>query len=429
MEFKLKEIYGVLEVKNYELNFMVGIYHESQIKVLYKKNLEYRFCNAGTIIDEKNVAKELAYIIKDANKQLGISLQRIAVSVPNDHLQIKTSTKMLNLTQDRLITKNDIDALISLAKEVPALDDQTIFFIRPYRYIINEQKALSQPPIGFAAHKISIKSIVYLTKTSIIKSIFNMLKYAKVEIMGILPSSFSLAWNVASQYDLQNGIIIVDWDYDAIKSHVFVRETLCEQVVISGGVKKILNKLRTIMNCDNKQALKYLYKIINLNNDLRDNLIIYSKYNPQTKQQIKLTHADLRTIVNQTILGELEHLNHKLTITLEKYDYPIVVVGTILKISGFKEMLLKMNPGQQISVYLPEIVGAKEIWCTSLLGSIYYQHLANKVSDVNIQSVDEQYVSFPHHQPQPNTAVARQPEYPHPTYQAYQNQPIINQSN
>jgi cell division protein FtsA len=37
----------------------------------FKRHLEYHFCdNGGIIIDEKNVAKELVNLIKDANRQL-----------------------------------------------------------------------------------------------------------------------------------------------------------------------------------------------------------------------------------------------------------------------------------------------------------------------------------------------------------------------
>lgn len=125
----------MLVIKNYSFSFMVGVYTESQIKVLYKRHLEYHFCDNGIIIDEKNVAKELVNLIKNANRQLGIVIERVAISIPANNMTIKTSTKMLNLTHDRLITRNDIDSLITLAKEVPLLDDETTFFIRPYRYI------------------------------------------------------------------------------------------------------------------------------------------------------------------------------------------------------------------------------------------------------------------------------------------------------
>ncbi|AGM25229.1 cell division protein FtsA [Spiroplasma chrysopicola] len=394
MDYKLKEVYAVLEIKEYSFSFMVGIYSNSNIKVLYKKHLEYRFCENGKIMDEKNMAKELSIVIKDANRQLGLDLQRVAVSIPSHNLKIKTSTKMLNLTTNRLITKNDIDALIGLAKEVPLLDDETTFFIRPYRYILNEQKAVMAPPIDFPAHKVSIKAIVYVTKKQIIQGIFNVLKYAKVEVMGILPESFSLAWNIASPLDLQNGITIVDWDYDSIKAHIFVRETLCEQIIIPGGIKKIIMRLRQVMNCDYKQASKYLYKIINLNNKSKDNLVIYSKYLPEQQTQLNFTHHDLTIIVNRVLEEEIEHLNQKLATTLKKYDYPLVVVGDILKISGFKEQLLVMNKNYNLSVYLPETIGAREAWCTGLLGNIYYQHLANKVSGTSLQAVDQRFVTY-----------------------------------
>ncbi|WP_374696248.1 cell division protein FtsA [Spiroplasma endosymbiont of Polydrusus formosus] len=394
MEYKLKEVYAVLEIKNYSFSFMVGVYSESQIKVLYKRHLEYHFCDNGVIIDEKNVAKELVNLIKDANRQLGIVIERVAISIPANNMTIKTLAKMLNLTHDRLITKNDIDSLITLAKEVPLLDDETAFFIRPYRYILNEQKALSAPPIGKAAHKVSIKAIVYVTKKQVIQSIFATFKYAKIKVMGILPEGFSLAWNIASPVDLQNGIIIINWNYDNITSYVFVRETLCEQIIISGGIKKIIMRLCNVLSFDNKQAIKYLYKIINLNNNSKDNLIIYSKYDHQQQTQLNFTHYDLKRIINSVLKEEMEILSEKLANILGHYDYPVVVVGEILRISGFKENLLALNKNKNISVYIASTLGAKETWCTGLLGNIYYQHLANKVSATNIQSVDHCYISY-----------------------------------
>lgn len=136
---------------------------------------------------------------------------------------------------------------------------------------------------------------------------------------------------------------------------------MSNQIIIPGGVKKIINRLRHVLNCDNKQALKYLYKIINLNNNSKDNLIIYSKYDHQQQKQLNLTHYDLKRIVNHVLSEEMEALNEKLADSLGLYNYPMVVIGEILRISGFKETLLALNKDRNISVYTSPTLGAKEI--------------------------------------------------------------------
>lgn len=56
----------------------------------------------------------------------------------------------------------------------------------------------------------------------------------------------------------------------------------------------------------------------------------------------------------------METLSEKLANSLGRYNYPMVVVGEILRISGFKENLLALNKDKNVTVYIASTLGAKE---------------------------------------------------------------------
>jgi cell division protein FtsA len=49
--------------------------------------------------------------------------------------------------------------------------------------------------------------------------------------------------------------------------------------------------------------------------------------------QLNFTHYDLKRIVNHVLTEEMETLSGKLANSLRGYNYPVVVVGEILRIS------------------------------------------------------------------------------------------------
>lgn len=386
-----QEIYAIVEMNNLGLNYVVATYDKNQIKLLYKKQIEQKLCHNGVVIDEKHCAKLLSTIIKESNKQLNIEIKRVGLTLPNDCLQVKTVNKTMVFPIAKVIIPHDLNHLFEqLQNSDDKKNDETVCFIRPYRYKVNDQQEYEQPPVGMLVNKLAVKTLVYTTKTAIKLSQENIVNSLKLQALTSIPYPFALGWNVATKQQFKQGVTIVDWNYDQINVNVYTRESLCYQYTIEGSISIIINELKKQLHCNEQLAKKYLFKIINLASS-KNTTIIYRKYLADEKKTLEFSMFDLQRIVNEKVYLSIQQINKFLNDKLTQRSYPIIYTGIILNVAGFKRLaqeFTKTVKNQSIEFYLPKTLAGQYSWISNLLGNVYYQHYNNLINNTYVYSIE-----------------------------------------
>lgn len=386
-----QEIYAIVEINNLGLNYVVATYDNNQIKLLYKKQIEQKLCHNGVVIDEKHCAKLLSSTIKESNKQLNIDIKRVGLTLPNDCLQVKTLSKTVIFSSAKAITTHDLNHLFEqLQHSEDKKNDETVCFIRPYRYKVNDQQEYEQPPVEILVNKLTVKALVYTTKTAIKLSQENILNMLKLQVLTTIPYPFALGWNVATKQQFKQGVTIIDWNYDQINVNVYTRESLCYQYTINGSLSVIINELKKQLHCNEQMAKKYLFKIINLASS-KNTTIIYRKNLADEKKTLEFSMFDLQRIVNEKIYLSIQQINEFLNDKLKQRCYPIIYTGMILNVAGFKRLaqeFTQITKNQPLEFYLPKTLAGQYSWISNLLGNVYYQHYHNLINNTYAYSID-----------------------------------------
>lgn len=93
--FNNKEIYGVVEFQDNKVLFLVGMYHKSNIKILYKNHIETNAVNNGVVENEKLASKALSSLVNAANKKLKLDIKRISINIPTELQSIRRTEKSI----------------------------------------------------------------------------------------------------------------------------------------------------------------------------------------------------------------------------------------------------------------------------------------------------------------------------------------------
>ena len=390
MENIHQEVYASLEITDNSLNFIVIHYNNNIFSVLYNKLLNGKFAIDGKIINVKNTAKQLQVLIKKVNYLIGLEVNKIVLVLPNNDLKIDRYVNTSIFDSEIKISKDNISNLMNSTDDIFIPLNEVICFIKPYAYIINNNIKTKQlnPPLDKAAKSLTIKSLLYTINKEILYSHKEVLRYSKVHSLSIIPRIYALGWSTGLDY-LKTGLIIIDWNIDSLCINIFVKESLCEfKLLKEFGINKIINKLKYKFQISSEVIIKYLFSILNFNINNSDKLIIYNKI-LESKLRLQITMKDLQdefTIYCTEAMKEINEYISTIFNTKNKLEYNIICTGEILKISGFKELMKKLTK-YDVKFYIPNIIGMKEVQNVSLIGSIYYQHIINKINGTFITSI------------------------------------------
>ncbi|WP_342252152.1 hypothetical protein [Spiroplasma endosymbiont of Amphibalanus improvisus] len=393
----LKEIYAILELRDNEILFLVGMYYKSEIRVLYKKSVQTSVGQNGIITDKARIGNCVRKIIDEANKFLGIDIKRVIFIPPEKQTKINIFKTKILIPNNRNILKEDVDQIISKVKSEASFEKtRYVYFIRPFKYYLDNGREMYKPPIGFSSQKLKLKSIIYSLPINIWISQMKILKYANLERQSIVPRGHVLGTEIASFNKLKIGLNIIEWNKNSIMLNSFVSGVLAKQIEIPDHydewlIKPIVDKL----DCKPSLAKMYIENFVKLKSKYNNNLVIYSKLSRNQNKYIKFTLQEFNFFVEELIIKELQKIDYSLNTILQTKDLPIIYIGEITNIGGIRNLLLK--PGKNVSIHNEQNMAGNEIWLTPLVGAIHHQHIVNKQLGYTKTAVDnnEQFIHKP----------------------------------
>lgn len=385
-----QEIYAVVEIHSQQIKFIVFSFHKSQINVLFSSLARGEFCQKGLVTNPKNVGKIISSMVKKANDQLLIVIKRVALNLVSSSLNIRQGQAIIEINDPQhRINNEDINNLIAMSKNISLADDEVICLMRPYKYIIDNSKRAPYPPINELASSVAVNSLIYTINKAVYESHLAALQCSRLELLSLVLMPFCHAWATFSRQELQNGAIIIDFDFDNTQISIFVKETLYALNVIEYGFNDLITDLQYVLQSSRDLAQDYLLKIININNNFLDDKIIYSKYDYDKNQYLEYSHQTLKNVVIDRIEAVVTKIKTYLQDILKNRNLPIIFLGEITKISGFRDFLIKANIFKMLRFYNSNIIGAKDQIYASLIGNAYYQHLLNKNTIAKVFSIDK----------------------------------------
>lgn len=381
-----QELYVVCQIEDFSLKVMVNNYVNNQIQVLYKEKIENKqFAENGVIINVITTGNSLRNIIDKINKTLNIKVQRIALSLPSNNLKIYQSQAMMDFKDaNHIITNVDCSKVIDMAKNIIIDSSEVICLTKPYSFKVNNNNGSEQLPIGLKGQVMNVDALVYSLPTTLYYSQLEVLKNAQVELLTVTLDQFALVCNANN-----NNVVLIDWNLNSTKISIFNNSVLYATTNIKIGWNQITQALMRQMCCGYDKAEKYLQKIININSNYLDDIIV-DKYLDQHNQEICLTKGDLQTTVQNQIneiISCIEYFLDEVS-NNNSSEMEVIFTGITVGLAGFANYFKNHSKLSNIKYMLNQNLGAYSYNWATLIGITHYQHLVNAFSNNFTSSIN-----------------------------------------
>ncbi len=373
-------IYATLEIKEDYLIFLIVHYIDNCLNVIYRQIKSDTFTKNGIILNTHKVIKLISRFQDDAKSKLHMEVKdlKVGIIMPSNNLSIQQTLNSKQFPKNYKINFKDIKELRKTAKESFLLPNEKILFLKEYEFVINNDKNTVQykPPIGKTATHLLVRYLIYIIDIEIYNSYKKVLDATNIKVRNFFPRGYAIGLRTIMN-NPKSGSVVIDWNFESVTVNLFIKQVLCKiQSYDNLGINTLLNKLKSV-TLENDNVIKtYLFKLLSFHN-LDD--IDEEKY-INNNEFAKISFKKLKEECISYCKNVFFSLNNTIESLVEKDAFlksNIIISGSILKISNFKEIIAKYSK-YDLLLYNSSVIGLQNSWSIALLGNIYYQVIMDK---------------------------------------------------
>lgn len=388
------EVYASLAITENYIKFIVGKYRNgSVLTILHKAKEKGHWLDKNDVIlNDKKIVFKVKKMINDFTKIFNYELNSIVVVFPTKTIASKEATPLLSMhTGDgpRRIIQEDINQIYEQSKNVNFESDREILNLKLIEWKIDGRKVLGDLTIiGNLAKRIEAMVKVYTISKKVYDSHRNIILKCEKQILLSVFSTHSTARQVIETKKFNNNNAIINWGYENIEISFFARQALIKIETLQVGMADLKKYLSEVIHCKPEIANKYIYKFIDFNSNSSDNALYYRKYHSNNKGKVECKQSDIKKIVFGYMSSLIKKIDNVIQGEFEKItDFNVYHTGVGTKISGFDKIVHTSYFANKSNIYYSTVIGANEIWCTTLCGSIALVNDLNKKNQIMKTSI------------------------------------------
>ncbi len=334
----------------------------NDIKVLglgYKmaKGLTY-----GTLTNIEELESVLLGAISNAEKEAQKHIKNVIIALPNWAVESSLVDKSISLGNNP-IDKNQIDRLINSNNAYNYNEESSIIQVFPISYTVDNSEGI-QDPIGLLGSKLSAVFNVITVKNILINNIKNCFNQCGIVIDKFICSSYAASLAIASDEELQSGVMIIDMGGSSTTISCIANKVLLYMGIIPIGGSHITRDISVVLrtNTTNAERLKILYGVSSNNNTLthEEEKILVSSIDEFGEEHIQNVSKSTLDLIISSRLDEIFDLikEHIVENNIdEKYYTNIIITGGGSRISCLNEYIKTKNLFLGSSVRLGKPIG------------------------------------------------------------------------
>ena len=386
---------SIFEITSHSIAVMVGYLLEGKPIILFNYIEEYNsLTKDGKFINEDFVANELRRIYKLANEQCnGINSKNIYVVFPNETLKSYQESSVTNVvSNDSKVIEIDIRNIYSMARNRNVSPNVAIIDVVADQFIDDKENILKTIELGYLTKTIRMDYHYYTVMSSTLDAYQKIMNKADIYVKKYVVSSIALATYFAKSASFPSRYIMIQ-SYQNMTNLSYVANG---DIIYSSSMKTSLddlfNQIATTYDIDIQYARSLVYKY---GIDLRKynfEVSLYSKENKDGKVT-KLLQKDLNKMIASFLTNLVSMFSSETTKILQLVSDPVadliqyVIIGDVLKISGFKDGL---DPAfkKQILFYSSNNPCALSQDYASMLATLANSEEYNKLVEIETKNVN-----------------------------------------
>ncbi|WP_392486462.1 cell division protein FtsA [Haloimpatiens sp. FM7315] len=342
-----------------------------QVQIIGITSVKCNGLRKSIVVDIDNTASSIRECIDQLNRMIDIDIKDVYISLPSEISELIYNKGVIAISSDdREITKNDVNRALEAAKLINISSDKEIVGVVPMQYIVDGYESIKDP-IGMSALKLEVEAQVIVTKTTIINNLLKSLNKANLNVLGMVLQPLAMCGIVLSKDQLEMGSVLLDIGSETSDVSIFKNNNLIESTVVPLGGNNITNDISLCLKMPYSEAERIKLKYSDLDTEDFENGMEKLNVHFQDGSIQELDFIMLNKIIKARVEEILCFVKKRL-IETDKYDEinEIVLVGGGISLIKGVEKSSRVVLGKPTKIGIPDFIGANNPTYATVVGII-----------------------------------------------------------
>lgn len=366
----MKHVYTSVDIGSDSIKIVVCELFQNKLNLLAATSYKSSGIKKGLITDIEAASSSAKNAFNEVEKMLGIEIKRAIVSVPSyfaEYTVVKGDVEVLS--EDNVITNEDVLAAISEASKSKTLDNREIVSVIPVDFAIDNQPAIKDP-VNRTGSILSARAVMVTTHKKNVYSVIGLLEMIGIEVVDISINNIGDLYAFKNK-DIDKKIgVIINIGCETTTVTLYNRGITVKSSVINMGGRNIDNDISYMYKTDVDTAIKLKHKFA-LGHKHNANVSDTYEISTSVDDSLKINQFEISEIVSSRLEEILNLAKKEMNIlTSRKIDYIIITGGTsnIVDIEYIATEIL----GRDVSIGHIKLLGIRNNKYSSCVGNIVY---------------------------------------------------------
>jgi len=225
----------VLDIGTSKITALAGIKNsEGKMEILGASKMPSKGIKRGVVFNIEEAAASIGQVIDDLTGQLDDKIKKVDIAYSGQPMKIYEYKSSRLTSGDGVVAENDVNELLSEAKDLNIAQDYTILHIISQSYVIDDE-IVDFSPVGITGRKIEATFKIIAVPGIYITNFERVLDKLDIELGEVNLSPLAAGEAVLTEDEKELGVILLDIGAGTTKLVVYNEGTLVHTAVIPFG--------------------------------------------------------------------------------------------------------------------------------------------------------------------------------------------------
>ncbi|MBM7659449.1 cell division protein FtsA [Bacillus mesophilus] len=389
------EIFVSLDIGTSNVKVIIGEMLNDNLNIIGVGNVKSEGLRKGTIVDIDETVHSIKKAIEQAERMVGVSINRVVVGVAGNHIQLQSCHGVVAVSSDnREITNDDILRVIDAAQVISIPPEREIIDVIPRQFIVDGLDEINDPR-GMIGVRLEMEGTIITGSKTVLHNLLRCVERAGLEITDICLQPLATGSIALSKDEKNLGVALIDIGGGSTNVSVFEQGILRSTSVIPVGGEHITKDLSIGLRTSTEDAEKIKIKHGHGFYDHASEEEVFSVPTIGSDQHQQYSQLEISDIIEARLEEILELVQQELRkVGVRELPGGFVLTGGVVTMPGVLE-LAQLVLRSNVRIAVPDYIGVREPQYTTGVGLIQFAYKNAKLqgkkigSTVSVEAVEK----------------------------------------
>lgn len=385
------EYFVSLDIGTSSIKVIIAEMVNDNLSIIGVGNVKSAGLKKGSIIDIDETVHSIKKAIEQAERMVGIPIEKVIVGVTGNHVQLQQCHGVVAVSsENREIRNEDVTRVIEAAQVISIPPEREIIDVIPKQFIVDGLDEINDPR-GMLGVRLEMEGTIVTGSKTVLHNLLRCVERSGLEVVDICLLPLAAGSIALSKDEKSLGVALIDIGGGSTSISIFEQGFLKATSVIPIGGEHITKDLSIGLRTSSESAEKIKIKHGHAFYDHATEEEVFSVPIIGSDQHQQYSQLEISDIIEARLEEIFEMVLHELK-KLGVHDLPggFVLTGGMVGMPGVLE-LAQVVLANNVRIAIPDYIGVREPQYTTCVGLIHFSSKnaklqGRKISTTNIET-------------------------------------------